>query len=166
MKVSPLGETNQWLQTLLGHIPVQHQQRHALTGEGEVELGGAVGHGDGGRCAGERGQLAGGGHRLRSGITLSEGEQISVVLRPEQLKLVTTVPQGADNVLHGHVRHLTFQGGSIECEVDLGGSLSLRVPMPTDLDLDKGARVAVVVRTLEGSVFRTGPADTQFHEIA
>jgi ABC-type molybdate transport system ATPase subunit len=110
--------------------------------------------------------LAGGGHRLRSSITLSEGEQISVVLRAEQLKLVTTVPQGTDNVLHGHVRRLTFQGGNIECEVDLGGSLSLRVPMPADLDLDKGVPVAVIIRTLEGSVFRTGPADTHFHEIA
>jgi iron(III) transport system ATP-binding protein len=108
--------------------------------------------------------LAGGGHRLRSGTALCVGEQISVVLRPEQLKLVATVPQGIDNVLHGHVRRLTFQGGNVECEVDLGASLSLRVPMPADLDLNKGAPVAVVIHTLEGSVFRTGHADTDFRE--
>jgi iron(III) transport system ATP-binding protein len=110
--------------------------------------------------------LVGGGHRLRSGMTLSEGEEISVVLRPEQLTMVATAPQGADNVLHGHVRRLTFQGGNIECEVDLGASLSLRVPMPADLDLDKGAPVAVVIRSLQGSVFRTGQADKYLHEIA
>ena len=63
-------------------------------------------------------------------------------------------------MLHGHVGRLTFQGGSIECEVDLGANLSLRVPMPADLDLDKGAAVAVVIRTLEGSVFRTGQVNT------
>jgi iron(III) transport system ATP-binding protein len=97
-----------------------------------------------------------GGHRLRPGMTLTEGEPISVVLRPEQLTLAAATPEGAPNVLHGHIRRLTFQGGNIECEVDLGAGLSLRVPMPAELDLDKGAAVAVVIRTLDGSVFRAG----------
>ena len=92
--------------------------------------------------------LAGGGHRLRPGITLSAGEQISVVLRPEQLALVATAPEGTDNVLRGHVRRLTFQGGNIERQVDLGASSPLRAPMPA-ISIDKGVPVAVVIRTLE-----------------
>jgi iron(III) transport system ATP-binding protein len=104
-----------------------------------------------------------GGHRLRPGMTLAAGEAISVVLRPEQLKVAAVAPDGAPNVLHGRIRRLTFQGGNIECEVDLGENLSLRVPMPADLDLDKGAPVVIVIRTLEGSVFRTSQAQT-FHE--
>ena len=108
--------------------------------------------------------LSGGSHTLRPRMKFTAGERISIVLRPEQLMLATVAPDGAENVLRGHIQRLTFQGGSIECEVDLGSNLSLRVPMPPDLDLDKGSAVAVVIRTLDGSVFRTSQADTHSQE--
>ena len=119
-------------------------------------------------CATSTGEisLANGSHRLRSAKPLAAGEKISIVLRPEQLSLVTAVPEDAHNVLRGHIARLTFQGGNIDCEVDLGAGLSLRVPMPAELDLDKGTAVAVVIRTLDGSVFRARPNGAHPQELA
>ena len=76
------------------------------------------------------------------------------MLRPGQLRIARDRPERAPNVLTGHVHRLTFQGGNMECEVHLGGDLSVRLPVSPDLDLEMGMPVWVEIVTLEGSVFR------------
>jgi iron(III) transport system ATP-binding protein len=95
-----------------------------------------------------------GAHRLALAAPLAAGEAVNVMLRPSQLRIARERPDRAHNVLAGNVRRLTFQGGNMECEVHLGGELSVRLQVSPDLDLDKGMPVWIEIVTLEGSVFR------------
>jgi len=95
-----------------------------------------------------------GAHRLALAAPLAPGEAVNVMLRPSQLRIARERPEHTHNVLAGHVRRLTFQGGNMECEVHLGGELSVRLQVSPDLDLDKGMPVWIEIVTLEGSVFR------------
>jgi len=98
--------------------------------------------------------LTGTDHYLHADIALEPGESVSIVLRPEQLTLSRDAAPAARNVLEGHIARLTYQGGSMECDVHLGGDVNLRVPIPGDLDFEKGMPVWVSIQSLEGSVFR------------
>jgi ABC-type Fe3+/spermidine/putrescine transport system ATPase subunit len=93
-------------------------------------------------------------HRLALAAPLAPGEAVNVVLRPGQLRIAREPPERAPNVLAGHVRRLTFQGGNMECEVHLGGDLSVRLQVSPDLELERGTPVWVEIVSLEGSVFR------------
>lgn len=95
-----------------------------------------------------------GSHRLALAAPLPQGEAVNVMLRPGQLRIARDRPERAPNVLTGHVHRLSFQGGNMECEVHLGGDLSVRLPVSPDLDLEMGMPVWVEIVTLEGSVFR------------
>ena len=95
-----------------------------------------------------------GAHRLALAAPLARGEEVNVMLRPGQLRIARERPDRPHNVLAGHIRRLTFQGGNMECEVHIGGDLSVRLPVSPDLDLEKGMPVWVEIVSLEGSVFR------------
>jgi len=95
-----------------------------------------------------------GDNRIVVDDVLESGEAVSVVLRPGQLRLTREQPRDARNALSGQIRRLTFQGGSIECDVHLGGDLAVRLPIPSELELEKDMPVWIVIDSLDGSVFR------------
>jgi hypothetical protein len=82
-----------------------------------------------------------------------------VVLRPEDLT-ITTLPPAADrNAIPGRITALAFQGGSVEYEVDVGGSASLRVLARAQADLTRGAPVWIGIDTRRLAIFgRAGAA--------
>jgi hypothetical protein len=74
--------------------------------------------------------------------------------RYSEFSMIAMSTRHSASGLTGHVHRLTFQGGNMECEVHLGGDLSVRLPVSPDLDLEKGMPVCVEIVSLEGSVFR------------
>jgi ABC-type Fe3+/spermidine/putrescine transport system ATPase subunit len=98
--------------------------------------------------------LDGNEHRVTVDMPLTAGEAVQIVLRPEQLKLSREPRPNERNVLPGTVRRLTFHGRNVECDVGLGGNLSLRVAVATDMELEKDMPVWISIGTLDGSVFR------------
>ncbi len=109
-----------------------------------------------GRADGGTGQirLEGSTHRITVNTTFEPDETLSIVLRPEQLKVTRDQRTAASNVLSGKVDRLTFQGGHIECDVRLGDGLTLRVPIPAGLELEKDMPVWVEIESLDSSIFR------------
>ena len=105
--------------------------------------------------------LDGCGHRLTLVAQHVPGQSVDVVLRPEDLT-ITTLPPAADrNAIAGRITALAFQGGSVEYEVDVGGSASLRVLARAQADLTRGAPVWIGIDTRRLAIFgRAGAAST------
>ena len=106
--------------------------------------------------------LDGCGHRLTLIAQHVPGQSVDVVLRPEDLT-ITALPPAADrNAIAGRITGLAFQGGSVEYEVDVGGSASLRVLARAQADLIRGAPVWIGIDTRRVTVFgRAGAASSR-----
>jgi iron(III) transport system ATP-binding protein len=83
------------------------------------------------------------------------GEAVDIALRPESLALAAAPAPAVDNIIPGTVTSAAFQGGSIEYQVDIGGT-SLRVVSSPQTHVAKGAAVWVAVARSGALVFRRG----------
>jgi hypothetical protein len=82
------------------------------------------------------------------------GEAPVIGPRREQLTLSCEPRPDARNVLQGRIRQPSFQGGSVEYDVNLGGSLSLRVPVSAERELEMNMPGWIAVGVNDGAVFR------------
>ena len=84
------------------------------------------------------GSRAGRGSRSRTDI--AESGEVELILRPEQLTILTAP---ADGAIVGKVASSVFQGDSIEYGIDIGGGVVLRAIARPDLELARGTPVWV-----------------------
>jgi putative spermidine/putrescine transport system ATP-binding protein len=55
------------------------------------------------------------------GQALSAGDAVSVYIRPEKLRLASARTESiGDNAVQGRIRHLSFLGAFVECDVEIG----------------------------------------------
>lgn len=80
-----------------------------------------------------------GGQALACRCTAPAGSPVTLVLRPERLRLSTTRPDGAKDLV-AEVRSVTFLGGFVECLTELDG-VRLRVIGPPDILPEAGETV-------------------------
>ncbi len=82
------------------------------------------------------------------------GENVELVLRPEDVAVSTAPPPGAANMLEGRIATVSFQGGRIECAVELKGGLRLRAVAHPSAALEQGTAVWLGVDPNRCTVFR------------
>ena len=104
-------------------------------------------------CQGRARIALGGGHHLMLVTEHGPGAAVDVVLRPENLTIAAHRPADAHNAIPGRIAALTFQGGNVEYDVDIGGDVSLRVLAPARVDLARGTPVWIGVDTRHVAVF-------------
>jgi iron(III) transport system ATP-binding protein len=97
--------------------------------------------------------LACNGRTLLLDAKCQPGDIVDVVLRPENLTLTADAPPDQTNAMPGTIASLTFQGNTVEYDVDIGGA-SLRVFAAMQAQLTRGAAVWIGVRPSNGSVFK------------
>ena len=95
----------------------------------------------------------GGGQHLTLPTALSPGAAVDLVLRPETLTIGLQWPADSINAISGRLTRLTFQGGNVEYEVDIGGNASLRVLTRQQAGLTPGATVWIGVDAQRAVVF-------------
>lgn len=67
-------------------------------------------------------------------VALTQGEQVTVMLRPEQLH-VTALPQPGTEFLEAHVTDVVFQGASVRLVAQLGNGTEVTAVVPGDSNL-------------------------------
>ncbi|MGH3384428.1 MAG: TOBE domain-containing protein, partial [Nocardioidaceae bacterium] len=99
------------------------------------------------------------GTRLRLGVTeettVFVGDQVTVAIRPENVTVRRPAEEG--ETLVADVTHTTMLGNLCYYVLDLAGT-TLRVQTGSDVELDRGDRVAVDLDERHASVF---PADVE-----
>ena len=93
--------------------------------------------------------LQGGGQVFEIDMEAAPGDTVNVLFRPESIRLSTTPVEGG-NVLSGTISASSFTGAAIDYTVELAGGARLRVIAPSDMQLDRGTTVWLVVRDVRG----------------
>jgi ABC-type Fe3+/spermidine/putrescine transport system ATPase subunit len=65
---------------------------------------------------------AAGEFRCRLPARLGQGERVSLIFRPEAVRIYTTECDAKPNALPGRVRRIVFTGNRVEYEIDVGQS--------------------------------------------
>jgi ABC-type Fe3+/spermidine/putrescine transport system ATPase subunit len=94
-----------------------------------------------------------GGQRLILMTGEPLGATVDIVLRPENLVILAQRPADDMNVVPGRITSLTFQGGSVEYEVDIGAGVSLRVLARAQAELTRGTAVWIGIDLERAAVF-------------
>ena len=74
-------------------------------------------------------------------MLLSAGSTAAVSIRPHDIRISGTQPQGNDNALPGTVARQVFLGGSRDYMVELADGTQLRVVTAAEENLPKGSAV-------------------------
>ncbi len=84
----------------------------------------------------------GGGHyfRCHANTSMTSGDEVTLVIRPEDIRLSTERPSTYDNVLLGQVRDTIYLGNFLDCRVDVDGQ-EIRVQIDHDEDQPRGTQV-------------------------
>jgi iron(III) transport system ATP-binding protein len=93
--------------------------------------------------------LQGGGQVFEIDVDAVSGDAVNVLFRPESIRLSTTPVEGG-NVLSGTVSTAIFTGAAVDYSVELAGGGQLRVIAPSDMQVERGARVWLTVRDARG----------------
>jgi iron(III) transport system ATP-binding protein len=80
------------------------------------------------------------------------GDDVHVMIRPEDIALVVSPLEDGRNVLNGRITHLHFMGSQVECGIDLGGTQVRVLAKPSD-PLAEGQPVALRVDPARCAVF-------------
>ncbi len=97
----------------------------------------------------------GGGQSLVLDTDAAPGETVELVLRPEDIGLAAAPAPGAANVLAGRVTEASFQGGRVECTIELDGGAKLRTVVPPATAPGLGDSVSLAIDARRCTVFRT-----------
>ncbi len=91
--------------------------------------------------------------RLTLGAGGTPGEKVEVMFRPEDVRLSITPLPKDPNVIPGRVEYVHFQGGQVECGVDIGGARLRAVVHPSET-LAEGVPVWLRLDPTRCTVFR------------
>jgi iron(III) transport system ATP-binding protein len=78
---------------------------------------------------------------LCTGETITPGRETPVSIRQHDIRLLSTQPQSADNVVPANVIRQVFLGGSRDYMVELKGGTQLRVLTQAEQSIDPGSQV-------------------------
>ena len=95
----------------------------------------------------------GGGKCLTLASGLAPGTAADLVLRPEDLTIAAEQTADEMSSIPGRIAGVTFQGGNVEYEVDIGGNNSLRVLSRVQAGLTRGAAVWIGIDAQRATVF-------------
>ena len=82
------------------------------------------------------------------------GESVDLVLRPEDLAISTALPTVQLDTIKGCVAEVSFQGGRVECVIQIADGLILRALAHPTAELREGASVWVAVDPQRCTVLR------------
>jgi iron(III) transport system ATP-binding protein len=87
----------------------------------------------------------GGAHRLCcfANTRLASGQEATLVIRPEEVRLSIERPDVSDNVLPGQVCETIYLGNFLDCRVDVDGQ-EIRVQLEHAEELPRGAHVHLI----------------------
>ena len=71
---------------------------------------------------------------------MSSGDDVTLMIRPEDIRLSAAKPNASDNVLLGQVRDIIYLGNFLDCRVDVDGQ-EIRVQIDHDEDQPRGTPV-------------------------
>jgi iron(III) transport system ATP-binding protein len=80
------------------------------------------------------------------------GDDVEVMVRPEDVVLVVAPQREQGNVLDGHVTHVHFMGSQVECGVDIGGTEVRALARPAD-PIAEGQPVSLRIDPARCAVF-------------
>ena len=80
------------------------------------------------------------------------GDDVEVMVRPEDVVLIVSPQPDQRNVLDGHVTHVHFMGSQVECGVDIGGTQVRALAKPAD-PIAEGQPVSLRIDPARCAVF-------------
>jgi len=98
--------------------------------------------------------LDGSGHRMLLDSDGRPGEPVDVVLRPENLALMSDPFIESTSSIPGRVASVSFQGGNVEYEIDLEGGSRLRVHARAPARAQADQAVRILIDAARGMVFK------------
>jgi iron(III) transport system ATP-binding protein len=79
-------------------------------------------------------------------------EDVQVMIRPEDIDVISSQERQLQNVLEGHVTHVHFMGSQIECGIDIGGTEVRALTKPSD-QISEGQPVSLRINPARCAVF-------------
>jgi iron(III) transport system ATP-binding protein len=86
-----------------------------------------------------------------NGATLP-GDDVEVMIRPEDIDVIAASQPHQQNVLVGRVTHVHFMGGQVECGIDIGGTQVRALGKPSD-PIAEGQPVSLRINLARCAVF-------------
>ena len=99
-------------------------------------------------------RLNGSGQRVEIESELPPLSKIELVLRPENLTILTSAVSGSKTAISGKVASVAFQGSNVEYSIDFGGEAPLRVIGRPELEIARDTSVWIGIGDTRGAVFK------------
>lgn len=98
--------------------------------------------------------LNGSGQRVEIESEFPPLSKIELVLRPENLTILTSAVSGSKPAISGKVASVAFQGSNVEYSIDFGGEAPLRVIGRPELEIARDTSVWIGLGETRGAVFK------------